>query len=61
MDPIKWKDEAFQAKTRSALPERQTERAETPRLNSRASARLITLALTLRRLALRVRGALPTF
>ncbi len=61
MDPIKWKDEAFQAKTRSAIFGRQAEGATPERANSAALARLRELALTFRQLALRVREALPTF
>ena len=61
MDPIKWKDEAFQAKTRSALPRRQTRCGTARPADSGASERLRELALTLRRLALRIREGLPTF
>jgi len=59
MDPIKWKDEAFQAKTRAALSGRPAERGIPLRANSATSARPRKLALMLSRLTLRPRGALP--
>ena len=59
MDPIKFKDEAYQAKTRAALPKTQDEWATAGRSSSVAVGPLPSPVLMLRQLELRVVRALP--
>ncbi len=59
MDPIKFKDEAYQAKTRGTLPDTWDERVTPARAGGGAAAILRTLASALRRLVLAARGTLP--